>query len=180
MTDIDPDHYKMHAFRVALQYYGAGRFAMACNFTPVSANLLHHAVELCLKGNLAPVLGVAALRSFSHDIRQLWSAFRQHFGDESLAGFDQLIQELHNFERIRYPEALIAGGGFFSVGFPSGARNVQLSGPKLPEYNLSVGDIDSLIKQFFALGNLNPAFYSLLEDEHAAPYFKYRKNTPLL
>lgn len=180
MTDLDPDHYKMHAFRVALQYYGAGRYAMACNFTPVSANLLHHAVELCLKGSLAPVLGVAALRSFSHNILQLWSAFRQHSADERLAAFDLLVEELHHFERIRYPEALIKGGGFFSMGFPSGARNVQLSGPKLPEYNLSVEDVDNLMKQFFTLGNLNPAFYSELENEHAAPYFKYRNKSPLL
>ena len=180
MTDIDPDDYKMHAFRVALQYYGTGRYAVACNFTPVSANLLHHAVELCLKGCLAPILGVAALRGYSHDIRKLWSIFRENFPDESLASFDQLIQELHNFEQIRYPESLIKGGGFFSVGFPSGARNVQLLGPKLPEYNLSVEDVDRLIKQFFVLGNLNPEFYSLLRQEHAARYFSYLNKTPLL
>ena len=180
MTEIGPDLYKMHAFRVALQYYGTGRYAVACNFTPVSANLLHHAVELCLKGCLAPMLGVTAVRSFGHDIRKLWKVFRQNFRDQNLATFDQLIQELHNFEQIRYPESLIKGGGTFSVGFPSGARNVQLMGTKLPQDNLSVEDVDRLINQFFALTNLNPEFYSELRQEHAATYFSYLNKTRVL
>jgi hypothetical protein len=91
MADIDPDHCKMHAFRVAMQYYGTGRYAMACNFTPVSSSLLHHAVELCLKGCLAPVLGVAALRGFSHDIRKLWSRFSENIQKENLVEFYKII-----------------------------------------------------------------------------------------
>ena len=46
--------YWNHAIRYSLDYYIAGRFAVAHHFTPVGANILHHAVELLLKACLAP------------------------------------------------------------------------------------------------------------------------------
>jgi hypothetical protein len=81
---------------------------------------------------------------------------------------------------IRYPEFLIKGGGFFSVGFRSSARNVQLMGTKLPEYNVSVEDVDRLFNDLFALASMNAEFYSELLKEHAATYFSYLNRTPLL
>lgn len=177
---LDPDFYRMHAFELGLQYYGAGRFAVASGFTPVSGNLLHHAIEMFLKGVLAPNTGVAGLRAFSHNLEELWKKFRDTFPNSSLASFDSLIHELHSFERIRYPETLIKGGGLFAVGFPSGARHVQLSGTKVPEYNLSVEDIDSLVSELFKVGGVNANFFRSLQQEHAEKYFSYRNKTPLL
>jgi hypothetical protein len=180
---IPPEHYQMHAFGLALQYLAAGRFAVASHFTPVSGNLLHHAIEMLLKGCLARVIGVPALPRgrTGHDLEELWSRFRQHHTDATLDRFDHLIEGLDRFEYIRYPENLITEGGFFSVGFPSGALNVQLSGPKLPEYQLSVEDIDALAVTLFRLGNVNPEFYSsVIRQGHASKYFAFRNSTPLL
>jgi hypothetical protein len=90
------------------------------------------------------------------------------------------LSRLHRFEQIRYPENLITGGGFFSVGFPTGVHNVQSSGRKLPEYQLSVADVDALVKRLFELGNINAHFYSTyLNQEHAAKYFSFRNESPL-
>jgi hypothetical protein len=40
-------------FDRSIQYYAAGRFAFHSGLTPVAGNLLHHAVEMCLKGALS-------------------------------------------------------------------------------------------------------------------------------
>ena len=40
-------------FRTAGQYYVAGRYAAFAGFIPVTGNLLHHAIELFLKGGLS-------------------------------------------------------------------------------------------------------------------------------
>jgi hypothetical protein len=66
-----------HAIRYDLNYYVAGRFATAHHFNPVSANLLHHAVELLLKACLAhddpleAILKYGDWKAYRHDIRLL-------------------------------------------------------------------------------------------------------------
>jgi hypothetical protein len=47
------ESYWRYAIQHGLQYYVAGRFATSNGFIPVSANLLHHGVELLLKACLA-------------------------------------------------------------------------------------------------------------------------------
>jgi hypothetical protein len=44
--------YWSHAIRYGLEYCVTGRFATAHQFTPVGANILHHAVELLLKTDI--------------------------------------------------------------------------------------------------------------------------------
>ena len=66
-------------FQLATQYYASGRFAALSGILPVSANLLHHAVEIYLKGALAPVLDLKAMRKLSHDLRQIWDTASRLF-----------------------------------------------------------------------------------------------------
>lgn len=73
----------------------------------------------------------------------------------ALDRFNAVIAELHKFEHIRYPENLIKEGGMLSIGFPSGARTVRLSGPKLPEHQVCVTDVDALVAEIFRLANVN-------------------------
>ena len=149
---------------------------------PVSANLLHHAVEMFLKGCLVQRVGFKGLPRGrnGHDLNALWLKFQRHYDYPSLDRFTPVIADLHNFEKIRYPENLITGGGSLGIGFPSGARHVQLQGPKVPEYQIAVEDIDSLVKTLFELGSVNPNFFqSLLNQEHARKYFKFRNKNPL-
>ena len=39
--------------RSAIDYYAVGRYAVFAGLNPTAGNLLHHAVEMCLKGALA-------------------------------------------------------------------------------------------------------------------------------
>src|SRR2546423_1086905 len=71
------------AIRYSLQYYVAGRFATAQRFTPICANLLHHAVELLLKACLSrddPLETIEKYghrkKGYEHDILLLWDAFK--------------------------------------------------------------------------------------------------------
>lgn len=182
-SSIRPEDYRVQAFQLGLQYLASGRFAAAAHLSPVSANLLHHAVEMFLKGCLAQYIGFDKLPKGrdGHNLEKLWLMYRQHVADAVLCRFYAVISELHKFEHIRYPEPLIQEGGMLSIGFPSDARNVQLSGPKLPEYQLSVEDIDALIAEIFRLGKVNSEFFRfMLVQEHASRYFSFRNLNPLL
>jgi hypothetical protein len=60
-----------HFYTMGLQYYLAGRFGALHWLTPVAGNLLHHAVEMLLKGKLAHHHSQADLKDrkkFGHDL----------------------------------------------------------------------------------------------------------------
>ena len=182
---IPENRYSHEAFSLGLQYLASGRFAAAAYLIPVAANLLHHAIEMFLKGCLVQHVGFDRLPKGrkGHDLENLWATFRQHVTDATLSRFDSLITELHKFEHIRYPENLIREGGALSIGFPSGARSKRtyISGIKTPEYQISVADVDALVEELFRVGNVNAEFYGLyLRQEHASKYFGFRNLNPLL
>ena len=54
--------------RLGAHYYIAGRFAFFSAFIPVAGNLLHHAVEMFLKGALIRTLALEKLQSIGHDL----------------------------------------------------------------------------------------------------------------
>jgi hypothetical protein len=136
-----------------------------------------------LKGCLAQQIGFDNLPKgrTGHDLEKLWSMYRPHVTDPALDRFNAVIAELHKFEHIRYPENLIREGERLSIGLPSGARTVQLSGLKLPEYQLSVADVDALVAELFRLANVNAdSFNDLLTQEHASKYFTFQNVSPLV
>ena len=45
-------------FSAGTQYYVAGRYAVIVGLIPVAGNLLHHAVEMFLKGGLASSISI--------------------------------------------------------------------------------------------------------------------------
>src|SRR5438094_10182959 len=93
-----------HFFGMGLQYYAAGRFSVLAGFIPVSGNLLHHAVEMLLKGQLSRRLTLAQLKRLSHQLVEVWGDFKRNFGDGELDVFDGVVQALENLEAIRYPD----------------------------------------------------------------------------
>lgn len=111
-----------HAIRYGLEYYVAGRFAAAHRFTPVSANILHHAVELLLKACLAhddPLEKILEYwhpkKGYGHDIVRLWQEFKARQTVPVPAEADTIISSLHAFEDIRYPETLIRDGAMLAA-----------------------------------------------------------------
>jgi hypothetical protein len=65
-------------FRLGLHYYIAGRFATLAGLFPMAGNLLHHAVEMFLKGALVRLVGLKPLRKVGHDLNGLWDMFKTH------------------------------------------------------------------------------------------------------
>lgn len=181
------ESYWQFAIRYGLQYYVAGRFATANRFTPVCANLLHHAVELLLKACLSYDDSLETIEKkygyskegYGHDILLLWAAFKKR-QRALLVEFDAIVAALHDFEEIRYPEKLIRNGAIIRI-------NVFVEEPihangQEPErsYNLTLPPIDRLVGLLFKASNANPeAFLHEITDEQGtgSRYYQMIKAT---
>lgn len=149
-----------HFFRLASQYYVAGRFAALTRLMPVSANLLHHAIEMYLKGALATKLTLSELKKPSHHLTKVWEMFKSHFNDPALAVFDSAVAELDKFEAVRYPDSIITDGmavqlALFHGDLVPSVQNSSMSAT----YQLVLEDVDALVKVIFEKARVNPDFY---------------------
>jgi hypothetical protein len=84
-------------FSAAAQYYVAGRFGVFAWLNPVAANLMHHAVEMYLKGALlkSKAKTLKELRDkFGHSLLKCWAAFKAQVNDPALSEFDTVISEI--------------------------------------------------------------------------------------
>lgn len=179
--------YWRHAIEYGLDYYVAGRFATAHRFMPVSANILHHAVELLLKACLAHDDPIDKIREYGHpkkgyghDLVRLWQEFKARQSAPVPPEFDATIEGLHAFEDIRYPETLIRDGarisiGIFETGDPIGT-NAQM-----PEklYVLMLPQIDRLVALLFAASGANPSAFlpRITDDKQAMIYYNMVRQT---
>ncbi len=150
-----------HFYLMGLQYYLVGRFGAVHGVSPVAANLLHHAVEMILKGRLAHHHSLKVLKNkLSHHLDKCWTEFKILFPTENLTHFDNVVDKLNEFEELRYPDEILRGGAFISCAFVTAAR-VPAPGPSVvePAYVLSVTDIDELMRKLFTLCGINPEGY---------------------
>src|SRR5215472_12548869 len=143
-------------FATAGQYYVAGRFAAFAGLAPITGNLLHHAVEMFLKGGLSKKgLSLAALKKLSHNLPNIWTKFKTTFDDPALDQFDDAIRSLHRFEDIRYPDLIVAKGMLAAINITS-PLPLPNSSPSEPKYELCVQDIDALVGELFRTVSANP------------------------
>jgi len=154
-------------YHLALQYYVAGRAAFLCGVNQTTGNLLHHAVEMLLKGHLSKTIPLDDLRDrkkFCHSLSKLWSEFKHHFPAEDLTGFDAIIHALEKFEEIRYPNPIRKRGAAIAVGLCKGNPTINSRvATELPEYWTGICDVDALFARLFPLCRLNPhAYFSFL------------------
>jgi hypothetical protein len=91
-------------FSTGSQYYVASRFAVWGGLNPVVGNLTHHAIEMYLKGALSKTKKLNELRDLNHRLPAIWAAFKVQANDAALNRFDKLIEEVHKFEELRYPD----------------------------------------------------------------------------
>jgi len=173
--------------RYGLEYYVAGRFATAHRFNPVSANILHHAVELLLKACLAhddPLERILDYwhpkKGYGHDIVRLWEAFKTRQTVAVPTEFDEIIKGLHAFEDIRYPETLIRDGAMISIGIFE-VENPVLRDGQIPEklYVLMLPQIDRLMGFLFKASGANPPAFlpDVTEDKQAMIYYDMVRRT---
>lgn len=132
-------------FKMGNQYYVSGRFSGRAGFLPVYGNLLHHALELFIKG--------ALLRSGddrerkTHNIKKLWSDIKRRVEKPDLAEFDQCIRELQKFENIRYPVEQAKEIGF---RWSKEDRNKgKQPWGEMPRYEVSMTQIDELVSAIY-------------------------------
>jgi hypothetical protein len=151
-----------HFYQIALQYYAAGRFAALTRLMTVCGNIIHHAVEMMLKGRLTHTLTLKqmAANPYRHSLPAIWAAFKALFPSENLNRFDQFIDLLHAFDSIRYPDRLMQQGAQITVGLVTENRlgACDPSRPE-PEYRLSITDLDELMNELVRLCSINPQAY---------------------
>jgi hypothetical protein len=154
------DRASVDFFRLGMHYYIAGRFATLTGLFPMAGNLLHHAVEMFLKGALVRAIGLEAVRTISHDLNRLWQAFKSHFPFAEAASFDKPIAEMHRFERLRYPDLALREGMEATLDiFREQRIETSGSGDSPPRYSLVLEDFDALVKVVFEKAAINPQFY---------------------
>ena len=149
-------------YAIALEYYVSGRAALFCGSTFITGNLLHHAVEMLLKGQLSKTIPLAELKDrdkFGHRLPQLWTALKVLFATEDLTGFDAMIAELEEFEKIRYPDEILDRGAFIGIGYGRGKPVTNIAGRTAPQFQIGVGDVDAFFARLFPLCRLNPKAY---------------------
>ena len=185
LDESERQSYWCHAIECGLDYYVAGRFATAHRFIPVSANILHHAVELLLKACLAkddPLEKIREYghvkRGYGHDIVRLWQEFKTRQLAPVAAEFDAIIEGLNAFEDIRYPETLIREGATISIGVFEVDDPIRSNG-QIPEklYVLMLPQIDRLMGLLFAASGANPPAFLPRITERGMMYYNMVRPT---
>jgi hypothetical protein len=156
-----------HFYHLALQYYVSGRAALLCGSTRIAGNLLHHGVEMLLKGQLSrtiPLEDLADRKKFGHRLPKCWDAFKSLFPTEDLTEFNTMIGELDTFWEIRYPNNILDYGADITLGFCRGTPCTRTTpGRTEPVYQMGIGDVDAFFARLFPLCRLNPkAYFSFL------------------
>ena len=165
----------MHFFKIGMQYYIAGRAAARGHLVPVAGNLLHHGVEMLLKGDLSKTFSLGEIKkNYGHRLVKTWNAFKDLHANEDLSGFDVLVANLDRFEKIRYPDDYINRGAIMAIGWGTLKPAVrQIKGPRVPEYCLYVNEVDALIARLFKVCRINPRAYWGALDREALRFLQY-------
>jgi hypothetical protein len=165
-------------FDYGCQYYVTGRYAAFAGLTPAVGNLLHHAIEMFVKGSLSKSMTLDDMRQkLGHDLVAAWKALKAQANDATLATFDKTIEALNDFEDIRYPDEILKKGAQQRVDIvKSDVTMTAGAGQQLPEYRLCLQDIDELVEKLFKIASRNPVVYLRFIKNEANDYVK-RENS---
>ena len=160
-------------FSTATQYYVSGRYAVFAGLSPVAGNLLHHAVEMYLKGALSKQMTLDQLKRLSHNLPKEWDCFKAQVGAPGLDIFDPIISSLQAFEELRYPDSVLSKGMVVMIGV-SRVAGASTEGPARaePRYEMHLEDVDALVDKIFVTTSVNPGFFLAGLDPRAREYLK--------
>jgi|SRR5271165_3969791 len=157
-------------FGLGWQYYIAGRYSVFAGLIPVAGNILHHAVEMFLKGGLAtkgdvmPAQAAADLKDAKdrgHRLDAIWQEFKAAAGDPALSRFDTVISELDRFESLRYPDNVLKNGMMAGIGRGGKSGTGRSSwNRREPFYEVYLNEIDDLVFAIHSAASVNPDFYA--------------------
>ena len=124
------------------------RETLTSGLNPVCGNLLHHAIEMCLKGALAK-RGYDLEQLFQvlgHDLKQLWRHYKKLYG-AGLTKYNPTLADLRRYERLRYPDYLIDEGMQSTIHLGRGQVGLEQATCRRrrePSYDLRLAEIDDL------------------------------------
>ena len=174
---MDPLHL---FFNTATQYYVAGRFGAFATLIPVTGNLLHHAIEMYLKGGLSRTHSLAQLKGLGHNLPRIWAAFKAQFPDPSLGRFDSMLDGSQRFEELRYPDSALLNGMAVLVQIERPSSAGSLTGTSAPKYELCLAEVDGLVACILTSVNVNPLFFTSMLNERGQLYLAERNAQPTL
>ncbi|SIO55869.1 hypothetical protein SAMN05443247_08143 [Bradyrhizobium erythrophlei] len=168
-----------HFWERGCQYYIAARFAVPGGLNPVAANLLHHAIEFMLKGTLVKTRELRGLQNkYGHKLPPLWKDFKTVVGDAGLTRFDAIIDGLHRYEDLRYPDDALKNGMESVITSHRGMADLQMMRegilpagvaadinrridalPKGKRYDLCLEEVDELVEAIFKAAKWDPRFF---------------------
>jgi hypothetical protein len=157
-VSIDPERQWAEFFGIALDYYIAGRYAVFAKLHYMAGNLLHHAVEMSLKGALSKGgLDLSELERFRHDLKKLWKAFKKQVSDPKLSTLDAAISKLHRLEKLRYPDFVLEHGIAYAISLKK-STPTTIKGrpePKEPKFELTLEEVDEIFAAVYTVRGPN-------------------------
>lgn len=167
-------------FQLGTQYYVTGRYAFFAYSNPVAGNLLHHAVEMFLKGELSETIPLERLKNYlRHNLLKIWDEIKKVA--PTLTAFDEVVAKLQKFEDIRYPDKILSDGmsSYIGITFLDGSSlTVDHSTgmwPEKPQYKLQLEEIDQLVAAIFEIAHCSLSEY-LPRFAEAEKSFVYQEN----
>jgi hypothetical protein len=112
-----------------------------------------NSIEMLLKAGLSRQHSLEDLqKKFGHKLPKLWTSYKAQFaaGGE-LDPFDAVIEQLHEFEEIRYPDKILEAGAQMMVTVDTMGTATVLPAPHL--YRFDYTDVDRLVGKFFEVSN---------------------------
>ena len=148
----------LHFLHSAANYYIAGRYGVFAHLSSVSANLLHHAIEILMKAAQS-TMSLKELKGFNHRLPELWAAFRQAFPTTPAQPFTQVINALHKFEELRYSDSIVQDGASIIIGpGPRPSAPLKSAARAKRHYELWLDEIDALVGIILQRCSYNPDF----------------------
>src|SRR5262249_34726905 len=99
------------------------------------------------------------LKGLGHNLPRIWSEWKSLYPDPAHTKFDGVITDLHPFEELRYPNAVLAHGAGVTIDMGRGPRPAPSGRPE-PEYYLSVPEVDELVAVLFAAASVKPPYFT--------------------
>lgn len=112
---------------------------------PKSIVRLHVASCGLPPANTSASVKIKQLKMFSHNLPDLWAAFKAEFQNPALSDFDSLVTDLHEFDELRYPDSTLANGMEVMIGMTRVAGSGLHTPRPEPLYELYLDEIDPLV-----------------------------------
>ena len=96
-----------------------------------------------------------------HDLNKLWAAFKTEFSSFTLTQHDGTISRLNEFEKIRYPDAIIKSGMLVTVQWSGSLADMKVGGSAktTKQCVIVVSNIDHLIADVLKSSSWNPSAF---------------------